>query len=72
VLYLVAAISAFIFLEARDKRRTADDPAAISPRRMQVAGAVSALSLLLGLTATWWVPHDEVDTARPAAVAQRR
>ena len=72
-LYLVAAISAFIFLESRDKRRTAADPAAISPRRMRVAGAVCALSLILGLTATWWVPHDDdEDTARPAAVTEPR
>jgi hypothetical protein len=40
---------------------------------MRVAGAVCALSLILGLTATWWVPHDDdEDTARPAAITEPR
>jgi len=78
VLYFVAAVAAFVFLEARDRRRTADEPASLD-RRVRVAGVVCFVALLLGATALWWVPgarnHD--DRARrastqPAAVVSVR
>jgi hypothetical protein len=72
-LYLVAAISRSSSSRAGTSGGRPPTPAAISPRRMRVAGAVCALSLILGLTATWWVPHDDdEDTARPAAVTEPR
>ena len=55
LLYLVAAGSAFIFLEARDRRRTADDPASLD-RRVRVAATVGLIAIVLGTTAQWWFP----------------
>lgn len=58
VLYLAAAMSAFVFLESRDASRTA---ATRSPmrRRTKIAGAVCIVTLVAGVTAPWWVPHSE-------------
>lgn len=69
-LYLVAALAAFVFLEARDRRRTADDPAALN-RRVRTAATIFVVALLLGLTALWWVPgardHDKAPKPSEAA-----
>jgi hypothetical protein len=66
LLYLIAAMAAFVFLESRDKARTADPRAPLS-RRTKAAGAVLVISLVGGVTAPWWVPHDERPV--PGAVA---
>jgi multisubunit Na+/H+ antiporter MnhB subunit len=66
LLYLVAALSAFTLLEARDKARTADPPVPMS-RRGKIAGAVLAASLVLAVTAPWWVPHNDSNRPRQAA-----
>ena len=61
-LYLVAAIAAFVFLEARDRRRTAADPAPLN-RRVRVSATICIVALIAGATALWWVPgartHDQ-------------
>lgn len=55
LLYLVAAGSAFIFLEARDRRRTAENPSSLD-RRVRIAAIVGVLAIVLGTTAQWWFP----------------
>lgn len=55
LLYLVAAAAAFVFLEARDRRRTADDPAALN-RRVRTAATIGLVAVVLGVTAQWWFP----------------
>jgi hypothetical protein len=61
-LYLVAALAAFVFLDARDRRRTAADPTSLN-RRVRVSATVCIVALIAGATALWWVPgareHDK-------------
>jgi NADH:ubiquinone oxidoreductase subunit 6 (subunit J) len=77
ILYLVAAVAAFVFLEARDRRRTAEDPASLN-RRVRVAATVCIAALVLGASALWWVPgarnHDKPAKSRSTAahLAPRR
>jgi hypothetical protein len=76
IMYLVAAVSAFVSLEARDRRQSAQNPAALN-RRVRVSATVCALAMLLGVTALWWVPgarkHDKKKpkTATAATAARR-
>ncbi len=69
-LYLVAAIAAFVFLEARDRRRTATDPSSLN-RRVRVSATLCIVALIAGATALWWVPgartHDQKKSASTAA-----
>ena len=54
-MYFVAAGAAFVFLEARDRRRTADDPAKLN-RRVRTAAVIGLAAVVLGATAQWWFP----------------